>query len=61
MNRSRSATGFTTPEDMLAGRQQEIHAERKRKLDAGPVKNGRFVASKPLDLQIAPGWAWFCW
>ena len=28
-----SAMGYTTPKDMLAGRQQEIHAERHRKLD----------------------------
>jgi len=26
--------GLTTPQDLLAGRQQEIHAERERKLDA---------------------------
>ena len=29
-----SATGYITPKDMLAGRQQEIHAERDRKLEA---------------------------
>jgi hypothetical protein len=28
------ATGYITPKDMLAGRQQEIHAERDRKLEA---------------------------
>src|SRR5213076_1463365 len=28
-----SATGYITPKDMLAGRQQEIHAERDRKLE----------------------------
>ena len=32
--RLNSATGYITPKDMLAGRQQEIHAERDRKLDA---------------------------
>ena len=29
-----SATGYITPKDMLAGHQQEILAERGRKLDA---------------------------
>jgi hypothetical protein len=28
-----AATGYITPKDMLAGRQQGIHAERDRKLD----------------------------
>ena len=28
------AVGYITPKDMLAARQQEIHAERDRKLDA---------------------------
>src|SRR5690348_4331453 len=32
--RLNSATGYITPKDMLAGRQQEIHAERDRKLQA---------------------------
>jgi hypothetical protein len=32
--RLNSATGHITPKDMLAERQQEIHAERDRKLDA---------------------------
>jgi len=32
--RLNSATGYITPRDMLAGRQQEIHAERDRKLEA---------------------------
>jgi hypothetical protein len=31
--RLNSAIGFITPKDMLAGRQQEIHAERDRKLE----------------------------
>ena len=30
--RLNSATGYITPTDMLAGRRQEIHAERDRKL-----------------------------
>ena len=32
--RLNSATGYITPKDMLAGRQQEIHARRDRKLEA---------------------------
>ena len=32
--RLNSATGYITPKDMLAGRQQEIRAERDRKLEA---------------------------
>ncbi len=31
--RLNSATGYITPKDMLAGRQEEIHAERGRKLE----------------------------
>src|SRR4029077_20104870 len=31
--RLHSATGYITPKDMLAGREQEIHAERDRKLE----------------------------
>ena len=32
--RLNSATGYITPKDVLAGRQQEIHAGRDRKLEA---------------------------
>ncbi len=32
--RLQSAIGYVTPNDMLAGRQVEIHAERDRKLEA---------------------------
>ena len=32
--RLNSAVGYITPKDMLAGRQQEIHAERDRNLEA---------------------------
>ena len=49
--RLNSATGYITPKDMLAGRQQEIHVERGRKLEQRG-SNGRFVASKPLDVHI---------
>ena len=31
--RLNSAIGYITPKDMLAGRQQEMHAERDRKLE----------------------------
>ena len=31
--RLNSAVGYITPKDMLAGRQQEINAERDRKLE----------------------------
>jgi len=32
--RLNSATGYITPKNVLAGRQQEVHAERDRKLEA---------------------------
>jgi putative transposase len=32
--RLNSALGYITPKDILAGRRQEIHAERDRKLEA---------------------------
>jgi putative transposase len=32
--RLNSATGYITPKDMLAGRQQEIHGERDRNSEA---------------------------
>jgi hypothetical protein len=31
--RLNSAIGYITPKDMLAGRQEEIHGERDRKLE----------------------------
>jgi hypothetical protein len=40
--RLNSATGYITPKDMLAGRQQEIHAERVRKEQARRL-NVRFA------------------
>ena len=33
-SRLNSAIGYITQKDLLAGRQQEIHAERDRKLEA---------------------------
>ena len=38
-----------TPKDMLAGRQQEVHVERTGSWTRHG-SNGRFVASKPLDV-----------
>jgi hypothetical protein len=46
-----SATGYITPKDTLAGRQQEIHAERDRNLEAAR-KQQQIVGSKALDVQI---------
>ena len=39
--RLNSATGYITPKDMLAGHQQEIQAERDRKLDAREQRKNR--------------------
>jgi putative transposase len=39
--RLNSATGYVTPNDMLAGRQVEIHAERDRKLEAARQQRHR--------------------
>jgi len=36
--RLNSASGYITPKDMLGGRQQEIHAERDRKLEEARKK-----------------------
>jgi hypothetical protein len=50
--RLNSATGYVTPKDMLAGRQQEIHAERDWKLEAAPA--GRLTFSScPLGVGSA--------
>jgi putative transposase len=43
--RLHSAIGYVTPNDMLAGRQVEIHAERDRKLEAAR-QHVRVAASK---------------
>jgi hypothetical protein len=48
--RLNSATGYITPKDMLARRQQEIHAERDGKLEA-PGKCGRIAANKLPEVQ----------
>ena len=51
--RLNSAIGYITPKDMLAGRQQEIHADRDRKLEEARKNSGSFVARlrKNEDLQ----------
>jgi hypothetical protein len=46
--RLNSAIGYIAPKDMLAGRQQEIHAERDRKLEAARNR-GRYVGSRPRE------------
>jgi hypothetical protein len=43
--RLNSATGYIRPKDMLADRQQEIYAQRDRKLKL-PAMNGRVAGSK---------------
>ena len=40
--RLNSVLGYITPKDVLVRRQQKIHAERDRKLEA-PRKSGSFV------------------
>ena len=46
--RLNSAIGYVTPKDVLAGRQQEIHAERDRKLEAARQQR-QSHASKPRE------------
>ena len=46
--RLNSAIGYITPKDILAGRQQEIHAERDRKLEA--ARKQRQTRRRPVDL-----------
>ena len=48
--RLNSAVGYTTLKDMPAGRQQEIHAERDRKLEAAG-NNGRVAAGQQYEVQ----------
>jgi hypothetical protein len=43
--RLNSAIGYITPKDMLAGRQQEIHAERDQKLEA--ARKRRKIRRRP--------------
>src|SRR5260221_13642395 len=49
--RLNSAVGYITPKDMLAGRQQEIHAERDRKLEAARKQ-------RQIRRRQAAGYAW---
>jgi putative transposase len=48
--RLNSAIGYITPKDILAGHQQDIHAERDRKLEAArdQRKNRRQRAASPI-------------
>ena len=57
--RLNSAIGYITPKDMLAGRQQEIHAERDRKLEE--ARNQRPISRKPTIEKFAAGRVlWVC-
>jgi hypothetical protein len=46
--RLNGAIGYITPKDMLAGRQQEIHRQRDRKLEAAREQR-KIAASGPRD------------
>ena len=55
-HRLNSATGYITPADMLAARQQEIHAERDRKLggtktaaDSSPARKGQSPVNPTIE------------
>jgi putative transposase len=48
--RLNSAIGYITLKDMLAGHQQEIQADRDRKLEAARGNRGRIAASGPRDV-----------
>jgi len=51
-----SALGYITPKDMLEGRQQEIFAERERKLiEARQRRRGRREALSDHGLHAIPG------
>jgi len=55
--RLNSAIGYITPKDMLAGRQQEIHKERDRKLEAArEQRKNRRQRVAWLMKQITSGW-----
>jgi hypothetical protein len=46
-------TGYIMTKNMLAGRQEKIHAERDQSWSRRG-SSGRFFASKPLDVLAAP-------
>jgi hypothetical protein len=55
--RLNSAIGYITPKDMLAGRQQEIHAERDRKLEVARKRSAGQVQTSPYNRSCAcPLW-----
>ena len=49
--RLHSAIGYVTPQDMLEGRQREIHAERDRKLEAAREQRRQTRQTKQLNPQ----------
>jgi hypothetical protein len=51
------AIAYITPKDMLAGRQQEIHAERDRKLEVARKRSAGQVQTSPYNGSCAcPLW-----
>jgi len=56
--RLNGATGYITPKDVLAGRQQEIHAERDRKLEAVRQQRQSHRQLRPIfcNRQLNPSW-----
>ena len=50
--RLNSAIGYITPKDMFAGRQQEIHAERDRKLEE--ARKQRRIRRRQAQRQRSP-------
>jgi hypothetical protein len=54
--RLNSVVGYITPKDMLAERQQEIHAECGWTLEAARKTAADSSPSKPCDEQIALRW-----
>jgi hypothetical protein len=51
--RLHSAIGYITTKDMLAGRQQAIHAELDRKLEQ-PASNAGYAANRPRKKVLVP-------
>lgn len=57
-----SAIGYVTPNDLLAGRREAIHADRDRKLEAARERRAQrrqrsrspFVSPNPEELPASP-------
>ena len=49
--RLHSSIGYITPQDMLAGRQKQIHIERDRKLEQARKRREEFTRSCPVPVQ----------